>query len=62
MNSWKKSWQNQDMDQFARQERRYVKKKKRRDNRRAGKKALNNEDYDNFFLDNWDDLDDKDRC
>lgn len=62
MNGWKKSWKNQEMDQWAREERRQIKKKKIRSNRRAGKKALNNENYDDFFLDNWDDLDERDRC
>ena len=61
MNGWKKSWYNQEMDQWARKEKRYVKKKKVRSNRRAAKNAINKQDYDNYHLDNWDDLDERDR-
>ena len=61
MNSWKKAWQNQEMDQWARHERRTIKKKKVRDNRRACNNALKKEDYDNINVTEWDDLDGKDR-
>ncbi len=61
MNGWKKSWQGQEMDQWAREERRTIKKRKRRDNRRNCKNALRKEDYDNINVTEWDDLDERDR-
>ena len=61
MNSWKKAWYGQEMDQWAREERRRIKKNKRRDNRRACKDSLRKGDYDNINVTEWDDLDERDR-
>ena len=53
-------WHNKEIDQGAREEKRNIKKKKVRENRRACKKALKNEDYDNINVVNWNDLGDTD--
>lgn len=61
INEWKKSWKGKEMDQFAREEKRYIKKKKVRDNRRACKRAMHDENYDDPSVMEWDDLDAGDR-
>jgi hypothetical protein len=54
MKDWKSTWSKRKMDQLAREEKRQSKKRQHKGNRRAGKEALRDGDYDAAL--EWKDL------
>jgi hypothetical protein len=55
--SWKNRWKSIEMDQFAREEKRSIKKRNHKNNRKNAKYFLKNNDYDSAL--EWIDLNEK---
>ncbi len=53
--SWKNKWKSVEMDQFAREEKRNIKKRNHKANRRFTKDSIKNNDFESIY--DWIDLD-----
>lgn len=53
--SWKNKWKSVEMDQFAREEKRNIKKRNHKTNRRLTKDSIRNNDFESIY--DWIDLD-----